>query len=249
MPLDKQITLFIAGNNKELLPAAATGETLHYYLNRRASIKDIIEAVGVPHTEVCRLEDRGVEISFQYIPSGGEQIRVVPFDRYNNWRTHSALRPLPFDELRFIVDMTALKLARDLRMLGLDTEIITDQNIKETVKRANLDKRIVITRNRNLLKISDLIFGQLLRSDDHREQLQEVEARYELSAAANPLSRCMVCNEILLQVLKEKIEHRLEPLTRKYYTTFKECPSCRRIYWRGSHYNHMTRLFDSLPEK
>ena len=245
----KQITLVIPGNNKELLPAGASGEQFHYSLNRRASIKDIIEAVGVPHTEVCRLEDRGVEISFTFIPSGGEQIRVVPFDRQNNWRTRSALRPLPFDRLRFLVDMTALKLARDLRMVGLDTAIVMDQDMKETVKRANLDKRIVITRNRNLLKISDLIFGQLLRSDDHREQLLEVEARYELSAAANPLSRCMVCNEILLHVPKEKIEHRLEPLTRKYYTTFKECPACSRIYWRGSHCDRMSGVFDFLRGK
>jgi uncharacterized protein with PIN domain len=244
--MDGQITLIFLGNNNELLRLEAAGGILHYPLSRRASIKDIIEAVGVPHTEVCRLEYRGAEISFQYIPSGGEKIRVVPFDIRNNWRTPSVLRPEPFAGPRFLVDKTALKLARDLRMLGIDTEIVRQQNIKETVKRANLDERVVLTRNRNLLKISDLHFGQLLRSEDHREQLLEVEVRYELSTMADPLTRCMVCNEILHFVEKEAIEHRLEPLTRKYYATFKECGSCRRIYWRGSHHDRMTRLFDFL---
>ena len=117
------------------------------------------------------------------------------------------------------------------------------------VEMANMEERVVVTKNRELAKVGDLLFGQLLRSDDHRKQLLEVELRYELSALAKLMSRCLVCNGILSQVPKEKILRRLEPLTRKYYTTFKECSLCRKIYWPGSHHDRMIETFDFLWEK
>ena len=243
------VKLVFLGNNKELLRVPAAEGTVLYHLDRRASIKDILEAVGVPHIEICRLENCGNDISFRYIPSGGEEILIFPFDDQNNWKTPSLLRPQPYDRLRFLVDMSALKLARNLRMAGLDTVTVADRELKDIVKMANSEERVVVTRNRELARMAELLFGQLLRSDDHRKQLLEVEKRYQLSAVAQPMSRCLVCNEILRQVPKEKILHRLEPLTRKYYTTFKECLSCGKIYWPGSHHDRMEEMFGHLWER
>ena len=143
-----QLTLVFFGNNKELLQVPTSQGKILYHLNRRASIKDIIEAVGVPHTEICRLEHNGNEISFQYIPSGDEQILIYPFDKQNNWRTPSALRPQPFDRLKFLVDMTALKLARNLRMAGLDTATVMGGTLKDIVKKASALPIWVIRRSR-----------------------------------------------------------------------------------------------------
>jgi hypothetical protein len=245
----EKISLVFPGNNKDLLKVPAFHGKILYFLDRRASIKDIIEAVGVPHTEICRLEHDGKEISFQYIPSGNEEIIIYPFDKQNTWQAPSALRPQPFDRLKFLVDVTALKLARNLRMAGFDTTTVTSRKLRDIVKMARSEERIVITRNRELVKIGELHFAQLIRSDDHREQLLEVEERYGLSSAATPMSRCLVCNEALLSVPKEKILHRLEPLTRKYFTTFKECSLCRKIYWPGSHHDRMIETFDFLWTK
>ena len=244
-----QITLVFFGNNKELLSVPTSGDRVHSSLRRRASIKDIIEAVGVPHTEVFRLEQGGRDISFRYIPSGGDEIFVFPFDCEHNWQTVSLLRPHPFARLRFLVDLTALKLARNLRLLGLDSATIVDGDLRDIVNRANLEERVVLTRNRELLKIGALHFGQLLRSVDHKEQLLEVEERFKVSAAAQPMSRCLVCNEILQPVEKKSIEHRLKPLTRKYYHLFRECFSCRKLYWQGSHHDRMREMFDFLKQK
>ena len=248
-PMTEQLTLVFFGNNKELLQVPTSQGKILYHLNRRASIKDIVEAVGVPHTEICRLVYSGNEISFHYIPSGDEEILIYPFDKQNNWRAPSVLRPQPFDRLKFLVDMTALKLARNLRMAGLDTATVVGKKLKDIVKMASSEKRIVITKNRELVKIGDLLYGQLLRSDDHRKQLLEVEERYDIKAVAKPMSRCLVCNEILLEVPKKNILHRLEPLTRKYYTTFKECALCRKIYWPGSHHDRMIEAFNFPWEK
>lgn len=247
--MNEQLTLVFFGNNRELLRVPAPEGKLFYHLGRRASIKDIIEALGVPHIEICRLEHNGNDISFRYIPSGGEEILVFPFDKQNNWRTPSALRPQPFDRLKFLVDMSALKLARNLRMAGLDTVTSVGRKLKGIVEMAILEERVVVTKNRELAKMGTLLFGQLLRSDDHRKQLLEVEERYELSAVANPMSRCLVCNEPLLQVPKEQILQRLEPLTRTYYTSFKECSLCRKIYWPGSHHDRMIETFGFLWKK
>jgi uncharacterized protein with PIN domain len=244
--MSAQITLVFIGNNRELLSDPESGGSVQYSLDRRASIKDIIEALGVPHTEVCRLEREGEELSFHFIPSGGEEILVVPFADSGDWRTVSALRPHPYEELQFLVDLTALKLARNLRMLGLDTSTALHGNLREIADMANREKRIVITRNRELLKIGDLCFGQLLRTDDHRKQLREVDVRYGISEVAKPLSRCLVCNEILQQVEKADIEHRLKPLTRKYYNAFKECSRCRKLYWQGSHCDRMMEVLDTV---
>ena len=247
--MTEQLTLVFFGNNKDLLRVSAPEGRIRYRLNRRASIKDIIEAVGVPHTEICRLEYHDTEISFQYIPSGGEEIFVYPFEKQDDWHASSILRSKPFEALKFLVDMTALKLARNLRIAGLDTKTVIGRKLKDIVEIANSEERIVVTKNRDLVKMRDLRLGQLLRSDDHRIQLREVEERYELSAVAKPMSRCLVCNEILHHVSKESILHRLEPLTRKYHTTFKECSVCRKLYWPGSHHDRMMETFGSLWKK
>ena len=244
--MNEQLILVFYGNNRDLLRVPASGGTVHYHLSRRASIKDIIEALGVPHTEIFRLEHSGNDISFRYIPSGGEKILIFSFDKQNNGRIPSTLRPQPFGKLKFLVDMSALKLARNLRMAGFDTVTAVGWKLKDMVEMAKREERVVVTRNRELARMRDLLFGQLLRSDDHRKQMLEVEERFELSAAAKPLSRCLVCNDVLRKVPKEKILPRLEPLTRKYYTTFKECPLCRKIYWPGSHHDRMLGTFDFL---
>ncbi len=247
--MNEPLTLVFFGNNRDLLRVPASGGTVLYHLNRRASIKDIIEALGVPHIEIFRLEHSGKDLSFRYIPSGGEEILVFPFDKQNNGRTPSVLRPQPFGKLKFLVDSSALKLARNLRMAGFDTVTVAGWKLREIVELAKREERVVVTRNRELARMGGLFFGQLLRSDDHRKQMLEVEERYELSAAASPMSRCLVCNDILRKVPKEKILHRLEPLTRKYYTTFKECPACRKIYWPGSHHDRMMRTFGLLRKE
>ena len=247
--MDEQLTLYFVGNIQDLVSLPTSAGKLVYPLTRRASIKDIIEAVGVPHIEIRRLDCGAGEIDLGYIPSGGEEILVYSFDRQNNWRTVSALRKLPFERICFLVDMTALKLARNLRMAGLDTAVVREVKLKDIVSIANREKRIVITRNRELAKVKELHYGQLLRSEDHIEQFKEVEERYELSTFLQPMSRCLVCNELLAAVKKEQIIHRLEPLTKKYFTTFKECPSCRKIYWPGSHHERMAEMLDLMRKK
>jgi len=233
------VELRFHGDTVELLKQPAPGGRLVYPLTRRASIKDIIEALGVPHTEVGKIMSADGECDFHQIPDSGEIVDIYPFLRDIPVTFPTVLRPVPLPGLLFLVDKTVGKLARNLRMVGLDTEASDALALQEIAEEGCRTKRIVLTRNRDLLRIGSIVFGQLLRSTDHRRQLSEVIERYALESRLKPFSRCLRCNGVLEKVEKERIIDRLEPLTKKHYHAFKICPCCSQIYWRGSHHERM----------
>jgi uncharacterized protein len=212
-----------------------------YPLTRRASIKDIIEAQGVPHTEVGEILADAQPRGFEFIPDPGLKIVVksvqIPFDILRP----DVLRPEPFEEIRFLVDVNVGKLAPFLRMTGYD--VLYDQKLKdrEMAFMAHDQKRVVLSRDRGLLKHSLITFGRLVRSEEPYEQLREVMTLFSLSCE-NMFTRCLRCNHLLERIEKEKIVDRLEPKTRKYYNIFSICPGCDSIYWPGSHWEKMCRL-------
>ncbi len=114
------------------------------------------------------------------------------------------------------------------------------------VQRAIDEKRILLTRNRNLLKQRRLVFGRLVRSQDPEQQLQEIVNLYGLQDQLRPFSRCIVCNGLLTRVEKESIIDRLLPLTKKYYHRFHQCTGCNKIYWHGSHLDKMTARLNRI---
>ncbi len=215
-------------------------------LDRRASIKDIIEALGIPHTEIWSLRLHGREIDFTHIPAAGEDLTLLgpvpPVDPCRPTR----LRPQPAPAIRFLVDRNAGRLAKLLRMAGLDTELVRDLPPGETAALAADTGRILLSRDREVLKRCQVIHGRLIRAQDPEAQLGEIITLYGLTPALRPWSRCMVCNTPLRPVAREKILHRLLPLTRKYYRDFSLCGGCGRIYWRGSHYRRMRGLLDRI---
>jgi hypothetical protein len=236
------LSLIFHGNTRDLLRLPLQEGMAQYRLDRRAAIKDIIEAMGVPHTEVGRIVWAGRELTFHCIPEGGEEIHLYPFTRAIPVTRATVLRPAPFAGLRFLVDINVAKLARNLRMAGIDAASVPDAGILEIARLANREERIVLTRNRELLKVRTIAFGQLLRSENPLRQLAEVVQRYDLHSRIQPFSRCLQCNTVLRPVAKERVIDRLEPLTKRYYNDFKQCKSCERIYWRGSHHEKMAEM-------
>lgn len=232
---------------RDLLRVEAPDGRVVYPLTRRSSIKDIIEALGVPHVEVGRIVAEGREHDFHLIPEVGDRLEIYPFTRDVSILTPTLLRSEPFtNDVLFLADSTVLRLARNLRMAGVDTEIAPNGGLREIAGAAGRMQRIILTRNRDLLKIGTVVFGQLLRSEDHLVQLAEVIDRYDMLTRLRPFSRCLHCNSILAHVAKEEILALLLPLTRKYYHDFKRCMVCRRIYWRGSHHQRMLEMLRNL---
>ena len=201
----------------------------------RQSAKHLIESLGIPHTEIGRLTIFGEEIASGYIVQNGDRIEVGAVPSVDLT-----------EELCFVLDGHLGRLASHLRMLGLDCLYDNGFEDEELVYISVNEKRILLTRDRMLLMHKVITQGYLLRSLDPTEQLHEVIHRYGLLKWIKPFQRCMNCNHPLEPVGKETVLEKLEPLTKKYYDEFKLCPACDQVYWKGSHYEKMVRVIESI---
>ena len=207
---------------------------LHHF-ERRASIKDVIESLGVPHPLIDKLAVNGKEVGFDYILRHGDIVEATPLTPPVNPFISTVLRPQALDRIAFVVDVNVGKLALHLRTLGFDTKYGIDAGDGKLAMIASSQKRILLTRDTSLLKRKIVMHGYLLRTQDPFRQLVEVVRLYDLGSRIKPLSRCIPCNGLLVPVSKETILDRLEPLTRKHYESFHMCEKCKKIYWPGSH--------------
>lgn len=230
----------------DFLPAERRKVSFTLDFSRRASVKDMIEALGVPHPEVELILVNGVSVDFDYLVRGGDRIAVYPVFESLDITDQLRVRRSPLRELRFVVDGHLGTLARYLRLCGFDTLYNRDYVDDELARMSARDERILLTRDRNLLKRRIVTHGYCVRHDDTRKQLAEVFRRFDLYAAVEPFTRCARCNGMLEDVDKSAIEHLLQPLTRKHYETFRRCKECGHIYWRGSHVASIENLIGKL---
>lgn len=111
------------------------------------------------------------------------------------------------------------------------------------------EKRIILTRDRQLLKDRRVIHGYWIRSQFHIEQLTELFVKFDLRACMHLFTRCITCNTPLEEVSKEEVADRLLAGTSRYYSKFNKCPGCNRIYWEGSHYDNMKVIVNNVIRK
>jgi len=237
---------------QKLLPCRYREQTaIRYPLHRRASIKDIIESLHIPHTEIASIRRAGRELPFTHIPGSGERLVLTSFPRGTDVTRPTLLRPEPLPAPKFAVDVNVGKLARLLRLAGIDTWYQANVGEEELARQAVASGRLLLSRNRDILRRKIVTWGRLVRHEQPEMQLTEVVNLYGLRESIVPFSRCLECNTLLLPVDKAAVLHRLEPLTRKYYHRFKRCPDCRRIYWQGSHHRRLLKIIAglSLPDQ
>lgn len=232
---------FYASLNDFLAPGHRQRQ-LDYRVARRASVKDVIEALGVPHTEIGLILVDGTAVGFAHLVTAGERISVYPVFTTLAPDGASLLRPPPALPPRFVADTHLGTLARYLRLLGFDTRYRNDHDDATLAAIAAGEARILLTRDRGLLKRRAVTHACFLRADRPRDQLHEVAVRFPLGAWMDPLSRCARCNGVLRAVDKAAIAHRLAPKTRRYYRRFRECDGCGQLYWAGSHVRHLEAL-------
>ncbi len=209
-------------------------------------IKDIIESLGVPHGEVDLILVDGESVDFKYKPGGGEFISVYPQFESLDISKVTRLRPEPLRITRFILDNHLGKLCRQLRMLGFDCCYDPGLNDGDIISLALAERRIILTRDIPLLKHGSVTHGYWIRNDIPKKQLLEVVRRFDLFSKFKPLQRCLECNGVLKHVEKTDILELIEPGTRKYFNEFFQCPDCKKVYWKGSHYDDMMGEIQSL---
>jgi hypothetical protein len=220
-----------------------------YRCARAATVKNAVEALGVPHTEVELILANGESVGLSYLVRGGDRISVYPKFECFDVGPLLRVREQPLRELRFVADAHLGGLARLLRMLGFDTcysNTLSDERIRAL---AHVEGRVVLTRDRELLKCRAITHGCYVHALRPREQLREIVDRLQLGAAAKPLTLCLHCNLPLLPIAKTVIEERLPPLVRERYQQFRWCEGCDRVFWGGSHWERMQALLsDIVPE-
>ncbi|MEY2440171.1 MAG: uncharacterized protein QOI34_1556 [Verrucomicrobiota bacterium] len=213
-------------------------------LKEPTSIKDVIEACGVPHPEVdCILVDR-TPVNFGYVLRKNSSIAVYPVMFTDDDQRHNPLQQRGVQ--CFVADGHLGKLASNLRLLGFDVVYDNQADDPRLLEIMERDERALLTRDRLLLMHAIVRDGYCPRSHDPTEQTIEVIRRFALSDRADPFSRCLQCNAPLMDIDKAAIIDQLQPLTRLYYDQFRRCSGCGKIYWRGSHFSKLEKFLSQL---
>lgn len=226
----------------DLLVPERRGRCISHSLKIPASVKDVIEAFGVPHTEIGLILANGEPVDFAYSLRDADRIAVYPVFRLLDIHALAHGGGILEGEPRFVLDGHLGRLAAYLRMLGFD---VAYQNHLEDEALAQIsarEHRVLLSRDRGLLKRSIVEWGYLVRETQPQRQLLEVLSRFHLSASIVPFIRCLHCNASLETVTKQSVAHRLPPRTREHYDDFRRCTECGRIYWKGPHYRRMQAM-------
>jgi uncharacterized protein with PIN domain len=231
------------------LPRGSRGLTLRRPFRPHQTVKDVLEATGIPHTEVDLIVVNGEAQGFTHRPAPGDRIAAYPMFEALDIGPTARLRPVPLRDTRFVVDVNLGRLAQLLRLIGFDAWWRSNAHDETLVDISLAQRRILLTRDRGLLKRRIVTHGVFVHSDDPEAQTVEVIRRLDLGERLAPLTRCMRCNGELVAVRKEEVIDRLEPLTRRYYRDFVRCADCGRIYWPGSHHAKLLRLVERVREQ
>lgn len=217
-----------------------------YRCARDASVKHAIEALGVPHTEVALILVDGHPAGFGHRVHDGNHIDVYPRLGALEVVPPADMRPQRPARWRFIADAHLGGLARLLRMAGFDTLYENGWSDDAIRQRAQQDGRILLTRDRELLKVRTVTHGCYVHATDVEAQFAEVVARFGLAADLHPFSRCLRCNLSLAPIAKEAVIDRLPERVAQRHDRFSTCPGCRRIYWEGGHWVRMRAMLERL---
>ncbi|MBK9096936.1 MAG: Mut7-C ubiquitin/RNAse domain-containing protein [bacterium] len=232
----------------EFLPEAKRKKRFtHNYIDR-TSVKDLIESLGVPHTEVDLILINDKSVNFKYLINDGDDISVYPVFESFDISEVQRLRPKPLRKPKFVADVHLGRLARYLRMIGLDVLYKNNFDDDEIVQLSSTERRAILTKDRGILKRNDVTHGYWVRSIKVEEQVKEILNRFSLHKEIKEFSRCVECNELLKPVKKELIISQLPHKVAKQQVEFYECPSCKKIYWKGTHHQKMMDFIKSIKD-
>jgi uncharacterized protein with PIN domain len=219
-------------------------------LTEKTAVKDVIEACGVPHTEVDLILAAA---------TGGEAHWRVDFkwqvEEPASVHIHSVASAKSVDPeverlqprhcRRFVADGHLGKLSRNLRLLGIDTAYERDLDDRRLLEIMLSEDRALLTRDRRLLMHSIVHLGYCPRSPVAEVQTREILERFSLQhdgGTLQPYSRCLECNHPLEPIPKSAVLEPLasQPLTLRYYDTFRRCTGCGRLFWPGTHFDKLS---------
>jgi uncharacterized protein with PIN domain len=234
---------FYAELNDFLPPERRYAEFAHEFLDI-ATVKDRIESLGVPHTEVDLILVNGNAVDFTWRVADGDRISVYPVFEAFDIAPLARLRPEPLRDPRFVLDIHLGRLAAYLRMMGFDALYGNCATDEELASVSRDQHRILLTRDVGLLKRGAVTHGYFVRETAAARQIAEVVARFDLCRRVRPFTRCLRCNTPLEDAAKDSVLGEVPPRTAELYGEFRRCPRCRRVFWKGGHYRRMRLILE-----
>lgn len=214
--------------------------------NEERSIKDMIESLGVPHTEVDLILVNGKSVDFSDILRDGDRVSVYPVFESINIEGVTRLRPTPLRKIRFVADRNIEDIVRFMRLLGFDVYSHSALTNREIIDISIREKRIILTKSKSLLKFKDVTHGVFIRPGTRGEQVGRIMDSLDIKDQARPFSRCLRCNGLLKGVSKKDVMDRIPPKTKVCCDNYSVCESCDQLYWNGTHMDRMKKMVDEI---
>ncbi|MFG1811816.1 Mut7-C RNAse domain-containing protein [Streptomyces sp. NPDC049040] len=229
-----RVTIKIPAELRLFLPADRRTEVLGLTTDGSSSLGHVVESLGIPLTEVGALAVDGRDVPTGHVPAAGEVVEV---------RTVCRPQAVPGAPLRFLLDVHLGTLARRLRLLGVDAAYESEDIGDPALAALSAEeRRVLLSRDRGLLRRRELWAGGYVYSDRPEEQLHDVLGRFEPVLA--PWTRCVACNGPLRDADKESVRDRLADGTSRTYDVFAECTGCGGVYWRGAHHTRLSAVVE-----
>jgi len=229
----------------DLLPRSKRKLDFRVLFKDKRSVKDMIESLGVPHTEVDLILANGKSVDFSYLLEDGDRISVYPVFESLNIRNATRLRRLPLRKTRFIADGNLGDIVRLMRTLGFDVYFDPGISPREIIDISNSERRIILTRSRNLLKFKNVTHGIWVRPSPRLQEVRRIVELLDIRDQAKPFSRCLRCNGLLRPARKEKLLALIPSKTGNFCDNYSRCASCGKVYWNGT---HTVRMKDSVDK-
>lgn len=209
------------------------------------TIRTILQKLGVPIKEVDLILVNQQSQGLDYQLHNDDRVSVYPMFELFDISSVSKVHDKPLRNLKFIGDVHLGRLCKYLRMLGFDTLYFKNYSVDQLIDLSRQGRRILLSKDQKLAKHPKVNHWYWIRSSDPLEQIRDLYEKLDLASNIEPLIRCIKCNNEIISVPKKEILGKLQPRTAKYYQEFFQCPDCERIYWKGSHYEHMMEFIEN----
>lgn len=244
--LFKNITFRCYAELNDFLPQEHKQKQFIHPLKTPVTLGEAIESLRIPRSEIDLVLLNSQPVSLNERLYENDFVSLFPTFETLDISTLKGGHAPPLRVTRFILDAHLGKLTKYLRMLGFDTIYRNDFADDDIIELAAKEQRIILTRDKLLLKSKQVTHGYYVRTTHKHEQLREVVQKFDLSSQFKSFTRCMTCNTELVPISKEDI---LQPLPQDIIDNFNEfffCTACKKVYWKGSHFNRMESYIRDL---
>jgi uncharacterized protein len=223
----------------DFLPPSQGFVTFPLSLPQHTHVNDIANEIGIPSDFIDVVLVNNKPVGLTYPLAENDRIAFYPVFENFNISSVTKVRDHPLRQPKFILDVHLGKLAHHLRLFGFDTLYQNNWAKESLMTISRNENRILLSRSRPLLKIESLTHAYLIKDTNPHVQLIEVLEWFDLYSLASPFTRCIECNSHLQRVEKEVILTQIPQKVKDWCNEYLRCTSCDRIYWKGSHYQHM----------